>query len=108
MADSNEVLAERMRHLEKAVTDCETERRADHQDLKEQIVSIHKRMDSVIHDQKINTLNAHVAVVEDKIRDYETVKTNATDASGALKMVVRIVVSVLVMAFMGLIIVKGK
>jgi predicted RNase H-like nuclease (RuvC/YqgF family) len=116
MADSLEVIAERIRHLEKEVRDCEQEHRSHTAEIKDQIVGLHKRFDRitdalqqlVVHDQKITTASAHIHVLEEKLKDYETVRGEAKDASGALKMVVRIVVGILVTAFMGLIIVKGK
>jgi F0F1-type ATP synthase assembly protein I len=61
----------------------------------------------VVHDQKITTASAHIHVLEQKLADYETVKGEAKDANGAIKLVVRIVVGILVTAFMGLIIVQS-
>jgi predicted RNase H-like nuclease (RuvC/YqgF family) len=114
MADSLEVIAERIRHLEKEVRDCEQEHRAHTAEIKEQIVSLHKRFDRitdalqqlVVHDQKIATASAHIHVLEQKLSDYETVKGEAKEASGAVKWVVRIVVGAVFAAVLGLIIAK--
>jgi predicted RNase H-like nuclease (RuvC/YqgF family) len=115
MADSLEVIAERIRHLEKEVRDCEQEHRGHTAEIKEQIVGLHKRFDRitdalqqlVVHDQKITTASAHIHVLEEKLKDYESVRSAAGRASGVMDVVGKLVLSAVVVALLGLIIIKS-
>lgn len=114
MSESVEVLQERIKHHEQNLDRYAEQCTVQHQEIKEQIHSVHKRFDSlnttlqqlVTHDQKLAMVAGHLQVLEERTKDYAETKRSAQRAEAALGWVVKIVMGAVILALVGLVLVK--